>query len=123
MFSALDAEKLNEFGDLEQRIIQLTKNVNKEKRQTEALMEFNFTDAPIYITEIEPTHNILPLISRHFRLRHPKHHWIIFDCKRNYGVYYNMNSVEIIDFETKAWYQNSNVLSSTFTKGSYRFAV
>lgn len=97
--------------------------MGREKQLTEVSVDFNVTNDNVYVAEIEPNFNVLPLVSRHFRLRYPNQQWIVFDRKRNYGMFYNLVSVEIIDLETKTWYLNSNSLNHDFAQTSYRFAV
>jgi len=43
---------------------------------------------------------VLPLISRHYRFQFSDKPWLIFDSKRNYGLYYNLKSVELISLDT-----------------------
>ena len=110
----------DQIGTIEQKIMQLAKVVGKEKNVWESQLKLDANEDPVYIAEITPKHNVVPLISRYFRYKYPRHPWIIFDAKRNYGVYYDMESLKIIDSKTKNWHKESNHL---FTKSDYRFAV
>ena len=119
---SLDLEN-RQSSTLEHRIGQLAKLVGSEKRQMEIFIDFKSNNDQIYITDIKPKYNILPLISRHFRFKHQNHQWIIFDSKRNYGLYFNTKTIEIINLETKNWYLNSNAMLNSFNQDNYRYAV
>ncbi len=123
LYALLEPIELEQLAAIELKIVQLAKNVGKEKQLTEVSVDFNVTNDNVYVAEIEPAFNVLPLVSRHFRLRYPKQQWIVFDRKRNYGMYYNLVSVEIIDLETKTWYLNSNTLNHAFSQTDYRLAI
>ena len=123
LFSAMNPVYIEEYNALEMKISQLAKNVGREKQRIERLLEFKSTEDNIYMAEIETTYNILPIISRHFRNKYPKNQWIIFDRKRNYGMYYNLVSVEIISSETKALYLGQNFKNSNYINNNYRCAV
>jgi len=123
LFSAMNPVYIEEYNALEMKISQLAKNVGREKQRIERLLEFKSTEDNIYMAEIETTYNILPIISRHFRNKYPKNQWIIFDRKRNYGMYYNLVSVEIISPETKALYLGQNFKNNNYVNNNYRCAV
>ena len=101
----------------------LAKSVSREKRELETHVDFHSNNGRIFNAEVSPTYNILPLISRHFRCKYPKHPWIIFDNKRNYGLYYNLTSVELIDQATKNWYLDSNTMVANYAQGDFKYAV
>jgi probable DNA metabolism protein len=43
---------------------------------------------------------VLPLISTHFKERYADQRWLIYDCRRKYGLYYDLDEVSevTIDF-------------------------
>jgi len=65
----------------------------------ETTIQFQTTQDNLKFAAISPDADILPLISRHYRFLYNKQPWIIFDRKRNYGIYYNLESVEIISLD------------------------
>lgn len=123
LFTPFSDQENGQTTTLEPKIGQLAKLVGNEKKQMEVFIDFEPNNDQIHITEIKPKYNILPLISRHFRFKHAKHQWIIFDSKRNYGLYFNTRTIEIINLETKNWYLNSNALLNSFNQDNYRYAV
>ena len=123
LYGLLDSNEIEQAAIIEIKIAKLALNVSREKAQIENLVDFQLTNDNVYIAEIEPGFNILPLISRHFRYRYPKHQWIIFDRKRKFGVYYNGNAVEMISKETKNLYLHANLGYNRQTQNSYRVAI
>lgn len=102
LFSPADRLALNFTDDLETRINQLAKTVGKEKQFMEASVKFNTTADAIQFAFIKPENDVLPLISRHYRFQISEKPWLIFDSKRNYGLYYNLTSVELISLDVDA---------------------
>ncbi len=40
-----------------------------------------------------------PLIERHFKARYQDQRWLIYDEKRNYGIYYDLKQVHQVDMD------------------------
>jgi probable DNA metabolism protein len=78
------------------------KKVEREKHRMEAFIRFQETTDGMFYCAIDPDFNVLPLISRHFRNRYADQQWIIYDLKRKYGLYYDLNTVEEIEMELTA---------------------
>ena len=75
------------------------KSVEREKHRMEAFIRFQKTADGMFYTSVEPDFNVLPLISTHFKNRYADQQWIIYDLKRKYGLYYNLNTVEEITID------------------------
>ena len=123
LYGMLNTSEIEQMAIIENKISKLAINVSREKSQIENLVHFQSINDDVYIAEIEPGFNILPLISRHFRYRYPKHQWIIFDRKRNYGMYYNGSIIEMISKETKNMYLNANMGFDPYAKNTFRMAI
>ncbi len=80
-----------------------TKQVGREKHRMEAFVRFRLITDQIYFAEIEPDFNVMPIIAKHFANRYQDQKWLIFDQKRQYGLFYNLQTVETIqmDFSNK----------------------
>lgn len=78
---------------------QIAKNVSREKHRMEAFVRFKLTKDNIYFANIEPDFNVLPLIAKHFKSRYADQKWVIYDIKRNYGLHYDLKSLEFINME------------------------
>jgi probable DNA metabolism protein len=80
-------------------VSKLVKNVGREKHRMEAFVRFQLTKDNIYFANIEPDFNVLPLIAKHFKNRYADQEWIIYDIRRNYGIHYNLKTVQTIELE------------------------
>ncbi|AQS95137.1 DNA metabolism protein [Polaribacter sp. BM10] len=77
----------------------IAKNVSREKHRMEAFVRFKLTKDAIYFANIAPDFNVLPLISKHFKSRYADQKWVIYDIKRNYGLYYDLEVVTTMQME------------------------
>lgn len=123
LYGMQQANDVEQAAFIESKISKLALQVNREKSYIESTVDFQKDDISIYYAELEPSFNILPLISRHFRYKYPKQHWIIYDNKRQYGVYYNGLSLEIISKETKERYLMGKVYADPYVETGYRMAM
>ncbi len=80
-------------------LTKIAKSVSRERHRMKAFIRFQETVDGIYYAPIEPDFNVIPLISNFFKNRYADQKWIIYDIKRNYGIYYNLESVEEIKFD------------------------
>jgi len=80
-------------------ISQMDRKVHREKHRMEAFIRFQQTADGTFYAHIDPDFNVLPLISDHFRKRYADQKWIIFDLKRKYGLFYDLDKVEEITFD------------------------
>ncbi len=81
------------------KISQVARMVGREKHRMEAFVRFQLTKDGLYVATVSPDFNVLPLIIHHFEDRYADQKWLIFDTTRKYGIYYDLNFVEIITFE------------------------
>lgn len=81
------------------RVSQVARMVHREKQRLEALVRFQLTKDGFYFASVEPDFNVVPLIARHFKQKYANQRWLIYDFKRNYGIYYNLDTVERIRIE------------------------
>ncbi len=102
-------------------ISQLAKKVSCEKHRMEAFVRFQLTKDEIYFANIEPDFDVLPLISKHFRNRYADQQWLIYDVKRKYGIFYNLDRVELISLDLSQIHFNRTGKSKTFTDKEYEY--
>ena len=81
------------------KIAQIAKSVGREKHRMEAFVRFRLTKDAIYFANIEPDFNVLPLIEKHFKRRYADQKWVIYDIKRNYGLFYDLHNVEVMQMD------------------------
>jgi len=91
-------------------VSQVAKKVDREKHRMKAFIRFQHTADGLFYCGIDPDFNVLPLIMKHFKDRYADQPWIIYDIKRHYGLYYDLDKVEEINIsfnEQKAMLQPS----------------
>ena len=80
-------------------ISKMDKSVNREKHRMKAFIRFQETADGIFYAPVEPDYNVLPLIISFFKNRYADQKWIIYDLKRHYGLFYDLEKVEAITME------------------------
>lgn len=91
-----------DFGDSDVLAIHdIAKKVNKEKHHIQQFVRFNAiknptSDGKIYFAVIGPIYNALPLTTRFFKDRYADQKWAIYDEKRQYGYFYDLEKLEKI---------------------------
>jgi len=81
------------------RLAEINKKIGREKHRMEAFVRFRKTKDDIYFSSIAPDFNVLPLIENHFKKRYADQVWCIYDVSRNYGLYYDLEKVEVVHIE------------------------
>ena len=76
------------------------KKIQREEEKIRQFVRFQKTADGIFFACIEPLFNILPLSADFFQDRFADQQWIIYDMKRNYGLYYDLQKTDIVQFET-----------------------
>ncbi len=99
----------------------IAKNVSREKHRMEAFVRFKLTKDGIYFANIEPDFNVLPLISKHFKSRYADQKWVIYDIKRNYGLYYDLEEVTIMQMEFPKNFDFSKTDKNFFSEEEFEF--
>lgn len=82
-------------------ITEAAKKVYRERHRMEAFVRFKLTTDSIYFATITPDFNVLPLLVNHFTKRYADQQWIIYDLKREYGLYYDLTKTEMIELDLK----------------------
>lgn len=91
------------------RVSQVERMVHREKHRMEAFIRFKLTKDEIYYAAIEPDFNVIPLIIKHFKNRYADQKWLIYDIKRNYGIYYDLENVTEVELKANDPSSNDNV--------------
>lgn len=69
----------------------------KESHRMKAFVRFKLTKDNLYYAIVEPDCNVLPLIQKHFKDRYADQKWLIYDSKRKYGIYYDLEQVATVN--------------------------
>ena len=77
-------------------IKKMDKQVCQEAQRMSQFIRFQKTADGIYYASVDPQFNVIPLIIKHFETRYADQQWIIYDSKRCYGFYYNLEETVLI---------------------------
>ncbi len=92
-----------------QRLQDVVKMVHRERHRMKAFVRFQLLSDGIYYSGIEPDFNVLPLIKNHFKHRYADQQWIIYDLRRNYGLYYDLKEVQEMQLEVAPKSNSNNI--------------
>jgi len=98
--------------DMVFRINHMANMVSRKKNQMEAFMKFNVSTDGVHFIIVEPEFDIVPLVSKHFRSNFSDRQWIIYDIKRNYGLYFNLHTIQLMSLESKEIMANTRHLNN-----------
>ncbi len=96
MFGRKNAEDEPQTDAVGQKVGQLARMVEREKQFLESTIDFQQSEDGVYFALLRPDFNILPLISKHFRSRFGDNPWMIYDLKRNYGLFQDGGESKIV---------------------------
>jgi len=77
----------------------IVKMVSRERHRMKAFVRFSRLKDDLYYARVDPDFNVLPLIQQHFTARYSDQQWLIYDLRRNYGIYYDLHITRIIELE------------------------
>ena len=83
------------------KISKICKSVSRERHRMTAFVRFEKMQDEVYFAKIDPDFNVLPLIQKHFKNRYQNQKWMIFDLRRNYGIFYDLTDCEFFSPEQK----------------------
>lgn len=88
---------------------QIALKTGREKHRMIEFVRFQKTNDDTYFAAIEPDHNVLPLIITHFRNRYADQRFIIYDLKRDYGMYFDTHKVTEMSFSDSELFEGGKV--------------
>jgi len=94
------------------RVSEIVGMMRREKHRMEAFVRFQKLKDETFYSAIQPDFNVLPLLIKHFKNRYADQKWIIYDIKRNYGLYYNLHDTEFISLEFSSVKSPGNVVTA-----------
>lgn len=77
-------------------IRKMDRQICKEAERMSQFIRFQKTLDEIYFASVDPQFNVIPLIVSHFENRYADQQWIIYDCCRDYGFYFNTRETVVI---------------------------
>lgn len=97
-------------------VAQTGRKVWREKHRMEAFVRFQKTQKGLFYAVIQPDHNVLPLITKHFKARYADQEWLIYDCRRRYGVYYDKLICSEVTIDFKPNCEQGNNVSNYYSE-------
>jgi len=94
------------------KINNIQKKVGRETQRVLMFVRFQKTVDDIYYASFDPKYNVIPLTLSHFRNRFADQKWVIFDTRRKYGYYYDLDSVQQITIGNKKVSMESGKVNS-----------
>lgn len=83
----------------------------KETHRMKAFVRFKLTKDNLYYAIVEPDCDVLPLIEKHFKNRYADQRWLIYDSKRKYGIYYDLETTSTVQLQFNAQSSSSKYLA------------
>jgi len=103
------------------KVTQIAKSVGREKHRMDAFVRFRLTKDDIYFATIEPDFNVLPLNISHFKSRYADQRWLIYDLRRDYGIFYDLYNVDTVKLENTKDVNNTSRECLYFNEGEFEF--
>lgn len=75
---------------------QIEKMIGREVHRMHAFVRFQESQEGLFCAVIDPDFNVLPLIGDHFERRYADQSWLIFDIRRQYGLYSDQNDISYV---------------------------
>ncbi|MDR1739097.1 MAG: TIGR03915 family putative DNA repair protein [Candidatus Symbiothrix sp.] len=87
------------------------KRVKREEERMRQFVRFQKTADGMYFAAMEPLYNVLPFCAEFFANRYADQTWLIYDLRRNFGLYYDLKKTEIVRFDNTDAFRNAGQLS------------
>ncbi|GGW32101.1 TIGR03915 family putative DNA repair protein [Arenibacter certesii] len=81
------------------KLYQYAGMVSREKLRIESIAKFRVSQDDIYFSAVSPHYDVLPLISKYYRSKFPHKEFVIYDLKRRYAIYYDLETTQIIKLD------------------------
>jgi len=94
------------------RVQRLAQQMFREKHRMEAFVRFEKTSDGLFHASIEPDYDVLPLIAAHFTKRYADQRWLIYDRRRQYGLYYDLTRTDVVRFEASGPQKSSDLAAT-----------
>jgi probable DNA metabolism protein len=96
------------FGDMDVLMVRkAARRVMKEAMRILQFIRFQRTLDDIYFSAISPDFDVMPMTLKHMKERFADQLWVVYDLKRDYGFFYNKQTIEEITLNEKS-FNNKN---------------
>jgi probable DNA metabolism protein len=97
-------------------LIQVARQVKKEAMRMVQFVRFQRTNDGLYFCGIEPKYDVIPLVLGHYKRRFPSQKWIIYDLKRDYGIFYDLKEATEVVFSKKEFSELDGALNKNLVE-------
>ncbi|WP_455629100.1 TIGR03915 family putative DNA repair protein [Parabacteroides chinchillae] len=111
---AIDAPKTIEYNLGDPDVLEVSKiwkKVSQERLRVIQFLRFQKASDGTYFAALAPLYNVLPLTLSHLTDRFADQRWLLYDLKREYGYYYDLQETIEVHFENKDSHLISGLLS------------
>lgn len=92
------------FGNMDVLTVRkAARRVMKESMRMLQFIRFQRTLDNIYFAAISPDYDVMPLTLKHLKERFADQQWLVYDLKRDYGFFYNLQTVEEVLLNEKVF--------------------
>ena len=84
-------------------LVQTARRVRREVHRFHGFVRFQKTADNMYVAAIDPDHDIVKLLGPHFKSRFPERHWLIYDLRRNRGIYFDTREIRAVEMQNPAF--------------------
>lgn len=100
------------FGDPDVlEVSKIWKKVSTEQHHVLQFLRFQKAADGTFFAPLSPLYNVLPLTLSHLKNRFADQKWLLYDLKREYGYYYDLQEAVEVRFEQKDAHLISGLLS------------
>lgn len=92
------------------RVHQVSKMVDRELQRIKDTMVLDESKHDIGVGVVHSNFDVLPLLGKYFSRVYKDKKWVVYDKKRNYGLYYNLTKITQIELDQLQHVQELNSL-------------
>jgi probable DNA metabolism protein len=92
-------------------MVQMARRVRHEAHRFQGFVRFRQTREQVFFSPIDPDHDILRLIAPFFKGHLGDQKWVVYDVKRNYGIYYDQQTLQEVVLKDPAFDLSSGRLN------------
>ncbi len=98
-----------------------SRKVMKEAMRMVEFVRFQLTRDNIYFAPISPAYDVLPMVMQHFRNRFADQQWLIYDLRRDYGLFFNLSGIEEVTLNNKVFSLSNGAVRNDVLKEGETF--
>lgn len=102
-------------------LIQVAQKVKREARRMMQFVRFQRTKEGLCFCGIEPQFDVIPLVLNHYKKRFANQKWIIYDLKRDYGIFYDLKEMIEIAITNKEFNELNGAVKNNLLEEGEEF--